>query len=106
MINAIIKGIFGLITALFSAIMNPIISVITSLFPSTATFFTSISTFLSYCFTYVRSILALLCIPDTLIVALFDYFIILYTIYTTVVVVKFAINIYNKLKIQVVLCFG
>lgn len=99
MINAIIKGIFYLITTLFSALLSPIISVVTALFPSLSTFFTSITTFFSYCFTYVRSILCLLCISDTIIVGLFDYFVILYTIHITILAIKFSINIYNKLKI-------
>lgn len=99
MINAIIKGIFNLITSLFNALLSPIISVITSLFPALGTFFTSISTFLGYCFTYVRSILSLLCISDTLIIAFFDYLVILYTIHLTVLAIKFALTVYNKLKI-------
>lgn len=99
MINAIVKGIFSLINTLFSALLSPIISVITALFPSTATFFSSISVFLSYCFTYIRSILQLLCIDDTIIIAFFDYLVILYTIYTTVIVIKFAITVYNKFKL-------
>lgn len=99
MINAIIKGIFNLITMLFNAILSPVVSAITSLFPATATFITAISNFLNYCFTYVRSILSLLCIPDTIIISFFNYLFILYTIYTIVIVVKFALTIYNKLKI-------
>lgn len=49
--------------------------------------------------TYVRSILSLLLINDTMIITLFDYFVVMYTIYLTVLVVKFAINIYNKFKL-------
>lgn len=99
MINAIIKGIFNLISSLFDALLSPLISVITALFPSLTPFFTSITSFFSYAFTYVRSILSLLCIPDTLILGLFDYFVILYTIHITVLAIKFALNIYNKLKV-------
>jgi uncharacterized membrane protein len=99
MINAIIKGIFFLITKLFNLILSPIISVIIALFPDLTTFFNSISTFFGYGFTYIRSILSLLCIPDTIIIALFDYFVILYSIHLTVIAVKFALTVYNKLKI-------
>lgn len=63
------------------------------------TFFTSISSFLSYCFTYVRSILSLICIDDTIIVAFFDYIVILYSIHLTILAIKFALTVYNKLKI-------
>lgn len=99
MINAIIKGIFNLITSLFNAIFSPVISSITSLFPSLSSFFTSISTYLAYCFTYVRSILSLLLINDTLIIAFFDYIVICYSIYLVVLAIRFGITIYNKLKI-------
>lgn len=99
MINAIIKGIFYLINSLFNALLSPIISVITALFPSLGTFFTSVSTFLGYCFTYVRSVLSLLCISDTLIIGFFDYLVILYSIHLTVLAIKFALTVYNKLKI-------
>lgn len=99
MINAIIKGIFNLITMLFNALLSPVVSVITALFPATQTFINAIVTFFNYCFTYVRSILSLLCIPDTVIVGFFDYLFILYSIYTTIIIIKFALTVYNKLKI-------
>lgn len=99
MINSIIKGIFFLVTKLFDLLFAPIISVITALFPSLSTYFSYITNFLSMCFTYVRSILSLLLINDTMITALFDYFLILYSIYLIVLSIRFAINIYNKFKI-------
>lgn len=99
MINAIIKGIFFLITKLFDFLLSPIILLITSLFPSLGDLFNHLTYFLGLCFTYVRSILSLLLINDTMITTLFDYFIILYSIYLIVLSVRFAINIYNKFKL-------
>lgn len=99
MIDAIIQGIFTLIGSLFNALLGPVISVITALFPSLGSMFTNISTFLGYCFTYVRSILSLLCISDVLITSFFDYLIVCYTIYLTVLSARFAITVYNKFKI-------
>lgn len=99
MINAIIKGIFNLIMMMFNLFFSPLISVITNLFPALGNLFTYLSNFIVMSLTYVRSILSLLLINDTMIITLFDYFIILYTIYLTVLVVKFAINIYNKFKL-------
>lgn len=99
MINAIITGIFNLVSKFFDFLLSPIIFAITSLFPSLTDLFSHLSYFLSLCFTYVRSILALLLIDDTMITTLFDYFIILYSIYLIVLAVRFAINIYNKFKI-------
>lgn len=99
MINAIIKGIFFLVTKLFDFLLSPIILLITGLFPTLTNMFTHISTFLSLCFTYVRSILSLLLINDIMITTLFDYFIILYSIYLIVLAVRFGINIYNKFKL-------
>lgn len=99
MINSIVKGIFNLITSLFNALLSPVISSITALFPALGSFFTSISSFLSYCFTYVRSILSLLLISDTYIIAFFDYIIICYSIYLVVLAIRFGITIYNKFKL-------
>ena len=99
MINTLIKGIFYVITKLFDIIFSPILSLIFTLFPSLSSYFTHINSFFNMCFTYVRSILSLLLINDTMITALFDYFIILYSIYLIIIVVRFAINIYNKLKL-------
>lgn len=99
MINAIIKGLFYLITKLFDLLFSPILSAIFALFPSLSSYFSHITNFLSMCFTYVRSILSLLLINDTMITALFDYFIILYSVYLLVLAIRFAINIYNKLKL-------
>lgn len=99
MINAIIKGIFKLITSFFTILMTPIISFVTNLFPDLSNIFSYISTYLTYCFTYVRSILHLLLIPDELIIFLFDYFIICSTIYYGVIAYRFALNIYNKYKV-------
>lgn len=99
MINAIIKGIFSLIGSLFNVLLSPIISLVTALFPSLGDMFTNISTFLGYCFTYVRSILSLLCISDTLIITFFDYLVVCYTIYLTILGIRFALTVYNKLKI-------
>lgn len=99
MINTIIKGIFYLITKLFDLLFSPILSLIFTLFPSLSSFFGHITNFLNMALTYVRSILSLLLINDTMITALFDYFAILYSIYLIVLTIRFAINVYNKLKI-------
>lgn len=99
MINAIIKGIFYLITKLFDLLFTPILTVIFALFPSLSLYFSYITNFLNMCFTYVRSILSLLLISDIMITSLFDYFLILYSIYLVVLTIRFAINVYNKLKI-------
>lgn len=99
MINAILTGIFNLIISLFNALVSPFISAITSLFPSLGTFFTHITNFLTLACTYVRSVLSLFLITDSMILTIFNYFAILYTIHITILAIKFAINIYNKFKI-------
>lgn len=99
MVNALIKGLFKIIMWLFDLIFNPILSVIYSLFPNLSTYFGYLTNFLNMAFTYVRSILSLVFINDAMISAIFDYFIILYSIYLVTVSVRFIINVYNKLKI-------
>lgn len=99
MINAIIKGIFNLVISLFNAILSPVIGTITALFPAVATYIGYISTFLGYATTYVRTVLSLLLISDTMILAIFDYFAIMYAIHVATLAVKFGLTVYQKLKI-------
>lgn len=99
MINAIIKGLFSLITKFFDLLLAPIVLVITSLFPNMADLYNHIITFLNYAFTYIRSILRLLLINDSMITTLFNYFFTLYAIYVAVISIRFAIKIYNKFKL-------
>ena len=89
MINALLSGIFKLITSLANAILSPVILGITSLFPSLTTYFTSINNFLSYSITYVGTILDLFLIPRSALVLLFDYFLITYSIYLLALSIKF-----------------
>lgn len=98
MINLLVKAIFFVITKLYSIILTPFLVLITGLFPSLSQYFSSITTFLNYALTYVRSILRLLLIPNEVILLLFNYFAILYTVYITTLTVRFAINLYKKLK--------
>lgn len=99
MINAILTGIFNLIISLFNAIVSPFVSAITTLFPALNDFFTHITNFLTTACTYVRSVLALFCINDNMILTIFNYFAIMYSIHIVSLAIKFAINIYNKFKI-------
>lgn len=99
MVNALVNGIFKLIISLFNTITSPVISAVTVLFPSLDTFFGYIFVFLDYALTYVGLVLDLLFIPRNAIIALFDYFVICYSIYLLVISIRFVITIYNKFKI-------
>lgn len=100
MANAIITGIFKLIMRIFDILMKPLTVAISALFPSLAQNFTYITTFLlTYAFKYVFLLTTLLLVPSGALTMFFDYILIKYSIYLLVVVVKFAINVYNKLKI-------
>lgn len=99
MINAIIKGIFWLITKICNILLFPVVSLITALFPSLSDYFSYIVEFFSLATTFVRTTLNLLLIEQAWIRALFDYFIISSTIYYTILAVRFAINIYKKFKL-------
>ena len=99
MISALFKGIFSLISKLFSLILAGVLSVVISLFPGVDTYFSYITTFLTQATTYVSTILDIFLIPRGAITFLFDYFAILSSIYLAVIGVKFVIRIYQKFKI-------
>lgn len=98
MINAIVNGLFNLVISMFNAILSPVVSAVTSLFPSVGLYFGYINTFVGYMCTYASLAIDLLRIPRACFVMLFDYYIVLYSIFTLTIVVKFVLNIYNKLK--------
>lgn len=98
MVNAIVKGLFYVISMIASAIMSPIVSIITSLFPDLQTAITNVTQYFNTIVTFIPLCLELSMIPRTAIVFLFDYYLIKYAIYLGVASVKAIITIYNKLK--------
>lgn len=99
MINAIIKGIFFLITTIASAILSPVIGVISALFPDLGVAITNVTLYFTTMLRFVPLALNFLMIPREAVTFLFDYYIIKYTIYLSVRAVKGALVVYNKLKI-------
>lgn len=99
MINAIIKGLFWLVTRIFTLIMAPLILTITALFPNLSQTILNINSFLTSGLLYVRSILHLFLIPDSLMILFFNFFIVLNTMFFACITVFFCINVYNKFKL-------
>lgn len=103
MLNIIIKAVFFVITKLFSIILSPILTIIIALFPNLAQITTGATDFMTtYIFPYVTFVMQILenlvFLPHWLVVFLFDYFLIKYTIFITIQAVRFGIQVYNKLK--------
>lgn len=69
-----------------------------ALFPSVGVYFSYVVSFFSQAFTYVSTILQWLCFSPSMFVLLFDYYVIKYSIQLLIIAIKFAVNIYNKLK--------
>lgn len=99
MIQAILSGIFKLIMMLFTAITTPIFNIIFSLFPDLSTYFQYINNFITTSITYIGASASLLFITTTMFTAIFDYFIIKYTIYLSLKAYKLFVNVYNKFKV-------
>lgn len=99
MINAIIKGIFSLITMIASLVLSPFIAIITALFPDLTNVITNVLLYFTTMLQFVPLCMDFLMIPRQAIVFLFDYYVIKYTIYLTIRAIKCALAIYNKLKV-------
>lgn len=99
MISKLLQGLFFLITKLFDLLFSPLISAITLLFPDLSEYLSHIVSFINTSCTYVSSVLRLLLIDSTMMSAIFDYFLITYSIYITVRSIKFIVNVYQKLKL-------
>lgn len=98
MLSVIIKAIFYVITKLFSLIMAPFYLAITALFPDLGLYINRIMLFLATAFTYFSSCLSLLLVPRNVLLLLFDYFLIKYSIYLIRNGINLVVRIYNNLK--------
>lgn len=98
MINAIIKGIFFVINLIFSLIMSPFISLISALFPDLANAITNVTSYFTTIVQFIPLALDFLMIPREAVIFLFDYYLIKYTIYLTIIIIKATMNIYRKFK--------
>ena len=103
MLSILIKAVFTIITKLFSIILQPILSVILIAFPDLEQITSAIISFFNdYIFNYVTFLVKMLehltGLQHWLIVFLFDYFLIKYSIYLTIQAVRFGLTVYNKLK--------
>lgn len=98
MFQALFNGIFKIIIRLFNALLSPVIATIVALFPAVKHPFRFINRFLDKFINIVPFVLELLHIPRTACILLFDYFVVCSSIYYSVIAIRFALNIYNKLK--------
>ena len=99
MISALFKGIFNLISKLFSLLLAGVLSVVISLIPGVDIYFSYITSFLTQALTFVGTILDIFLIPRGALILIFDYLALLSSMYLAVVGTKFVINIYQKFKI-------
>lgn len=98
MIKKIIKAVFKIITKIFGTIFTPLFSAINVLFPSLSQYFTYISNFLDGALTFFITACRLSFIPKEVLMLLFTYFGIKFTIYVAVKGYKFTLFVYDKLK--------
>lgn len=98
MINKLIEGIFYIITKIFDLIFTPFFNALFALFPALSTYLTYITSFLSRALSYVQFFTYSLFFPSGYMTAIFNYFIIKFSIFILSRSIKFIINVYNKLK--------
>lgn len=98
MLEMLINFIMQIIITIIQFIFSPFLNALFALFPSVGQYFGYISSFLGQAFTYVSTVIQWLCLTPSMFVLLFDYFLIKYSVHLLTVAIKFAINMYNKLK--------
>lgn len=98
MVGSFFNEIFNIITQLASSIMIAPITLITSLFPDLTNALNYVIQYLTTILQFVPLALDFLMIPRQAVVFLFDYYIIKYSIYLIIRIIKLVITIYNKLK--------
>lgn len=98
MLQMLITFVMNIIITIIQAIFTPFLTALFALFPSLSTYFTYITNFLTTGLQYVGTCLNWLCFDTSMFTLLFDYFLLKYSIHLLIQAIKFAINMYNKLK--------
>lgn len=99
MINAIIKGIFKLITGLVSVILVPIDAIIETALPTLSSWINAAGVFLGYCTQSIGWVLSCIGINGNIISMIIAYYTFKLTVPLLVHTIKLAIKWYDKLKI-------
>lgn len=94
----IINVVMNVIVSIVEFIMSPFLNALFALFPSLSTYLSYVTAYLTQAFTYVRTILEWFLFTPAMFTMLFDYYVIKYSIFVLTRAIKFAINIYDKLK--------
>lgn len=98
MIEAIVNGLFNLIAMLGNLITAPLVAGISALIPGLGNVIFNIRLFLSKFIYLIPIILNMAFIPREAVVMLFDFYIVLYSIYLVQITYKLIIKLYNYFK--------
>lgn len=99
MINAILTGIFKILTYLISLFLTPINLLITNFLPGLDSALSSLSSFFTYCFQYVGWILDSCFISSETVSLLIAIWVFKLTAPLLVYLIKLIVRWYNKLKL-------
>lgn len=98
MIQAILTGIFKLITNLVSLLLSPIDNLISSALPSLSSGINAVGQFLTYATSSIGWVLSVFGLPSECLSLIVLYFVFKLTVPLTVATIKLAIRWYDKLK--------
>ena len=99
MINAIITGIFKLITRLVGVVLLPIDALIETALPTLSGWINAAGTFIGYCTQSIGWVLSAIGISGNIITMIIAYYTFKLTLPLLVYTIKLAIKWYDKLKI-------
>lgn len=98
MINAILKGIFSLITGLINLLLSPIDLIISSSLPGLNSALNSVGAFLSVCMRSIGWVLSVFGLSSECLSLIVTFFVFKLTVPITISTIKLAIRWYDKLK--------
>lgn len=99
MINAILTGIFKIITKLILLLLSPINALITSMLPNLSSMFSYINQFFTTCATYFGYIVDSLFLSNEVVSFIILYWTFKLTFPFAVYLVKLVVKWYDKLKV-------
>lgn len=98
MIGLIVKAILWIINQAYNVLMAPVIAVLAVSFPDMRNFYEAVTSWIYSSVNYVVIARDLLLIPIPVITTVMTYYLLKFTIFTTLLAYKFAVNIYDRFK--------
>ena len=99
MISVFLVSLTKIVLSIVSLFVSPVVSGVTSLFPDLLVYYNYIIDFFGMAFTYLTTVLRWFLFTPNMLMLLFDYFLVKWSIWVIGCTIRFGINMWHHLKL-------